>query len=894
MKNSKLKKVANLGSQNPADHRDLTLDRKFAIKPLVAAIFCTTGALSIPAAAQIEEIIVTATRRAQLIQDVPYNISAVSAETLEDAGIIGLGDIARFVPGIAFVDQGPVSRGNNNNFVLRGLNASAAINNRSSGSASVAAVSTYLGETPMFFTMTMKDLERVEVLRGPQGTLYGSGAVGGTIRFIPKNPDLQGGFSVDLDANVSATEDSDEPNYATDVIVNLPVNDHLGLRLAGGYEQQGGFIDGLGIVRKDPATRAATPVPSDDLFGGYDLLDRQEDINDSESWWVRATALWDVNDNIQAVVRYQHEESDQDNQQWSSGGFAGGLIDSSAALVSGNINANVGGCPHAPGEQVNTFVQYEVPCLAANGSTAYPNGSTLYPAVGNNEHILPLEEPFEEQLDLVALEINADLGFATLTSATSYWKTQEKYERETTGFLESVLVPGASNLAAAYAFFPRLTIIDFHDNDTDAFTQEIRLASNWDKRWDYVVGFYYHDEERVTDEESPWPGISEFCLVAGIATPVGAATPGAGCFDYPGAANANPQLGDITFTKDAVEEFEDIAVFGELTYHVTDEWQVTGGFRWFDQEFIINNVQTFPFCGIYCGADSLGTNDNGESKQTSNETIFRVNTSYDISDDMMVYFTWAEGFRRGGSNPAPTGGPQASSITLYAPDEAENFEVGIKGVWDGSIQYSLSAYRVDWEGFQTNFFTAFGFGSTTNGGKARSQGIEFELHGQVNEQFSFDLGYSYTDAEVRENVEIIDLIGSGPGVLRTIDDGSPLPSVPENSVTLNADYEHTAFTSILPGSTLHWNVNGSFRDDAQSDFDPVTVASFDMDSFWIWNASVKLQTEGNWSANLFVRNLFNEEGVTGGLSSAFATDKSSGFFVSRPRTVGLGISYSFN
>ena len=891
---SKTVKASKPGRQIIARRRDLTLEGKITMKPLAAAIMCATGVLSAPATAQIEEVIVTATRRAQSIQDVPYNISAVSAETLEDAGVARLGDIARFVPGIAFVDQGPVSRGNNNNFVLRGINASAAINDRSNGSTSVATVSTYLGETPMFFTMTLKDMERVEVLRGPQGTLYGSGAVGGTIRFIPKNPDLQGGFSTEIDAHVSTTEDSDELNYGTDVIVNLPVNDSFGLRLAGGYEQQGGFIDGLGIVRKDPANRAATPVPGDDLFGGYDLLDRQEDINDSDDWWIRATALWEINDNIQAVVRYQHEETEQDNQQWSSGGFAGGAIDSSTALVSGNINANVGGCPHAPGEQVNTFVQYEVPCLGPNGSTAYPNGSTVYPAVGRNEHLLPLDEPYEEQLDLVSLELNANLGFATLTSATSYWKTQEQFERETTGFLESVLVPGASNLAAAYAFFPRLTIIDIHDNETEAVTQEIRLASNWDQRWDYVAGFYYHDEERITDEEAPWPGISEFCLLAGIVTPVGASSPGAGCFDYPGAANANPQLGDITFTVDAVEEFEDIAVFGELTFHPTEEWQITGGIRWFDQEFVINNVQTFPFCGIYCGSDSLGTNDNGASKQTAEETIFKVNSSYDITDDMMVYFTWAEGFRRGGANPAPIGGPQASSITLFAPDEAENYEVGIKGMWDGRFQYSLTAYRVDWDGFQTNFYTAFGFGSTTNGGKARSQGIEFELHGQVSEQFSFDLGYSYTDAEVREDVEIVDLIGSGPGVLRTIEDGSPLPSVPENSVTLNADYEHAVFSSVLPGSTLHWNVNGSFRDDAQSDFDPVTVASFDMDDFWIWNVSLTLQTENNWSARLFVRNVFDEEGVTGGLPPAFATDKSSGFFVSRPRTIGLGISYRFH
>lgn len=876
--------------QNSPKHR-------YTMKPLALAVLCATGGISNTSYAQddvsIEEIIVTATRRNQSIQEIPYNISAVTAETLRDTGVSGLGDISRIVPGIAFVDQGPVSRGQKNNFVLRGLNASAATNNRGNGNESVATVSTYLGETPVFFSFTAKDLERVEVLRGPQGTLYGSGAVGGTIRFIPKKPDLDNGFSLEFDGQLSSTSDSDDLNYTTDVILNLPVSDNFGLRLAGGYEEMAGFVDGLGLARLD-ANGTASRQAGDDIFGGYDLLSRQEDINDSDTTWVRLSALWNVNDSTEVLLRYVHEESQQDSQQWAQPGFAGGVIDSSAALVSGNVLDNVGGCPNN-GVGTNIFgFPIVFPCYGPGGNSVYPDGGTLYPATGDNEHLLPLLEPFDEELDLFALEVTADLGFATLTSATSYYETEENTERETTGFLESALAPGSSSLASAYGFFPRLLIIDDYTNKTEAFTQEIRLASNWDKSWDFVVGAYYQNWEYTQDQESPWPGIEEFCLAAGVDTPVGAPGPVTGCFGYAGVPSANPQLGDLTFTNDQTEDLDDLAIFGEVTFNITDEWQVTGGVRWFDQEFEINVIQTFPYCGAGCsstGADPLGTVNNGPAIQKAKETIFKFNTSYDISDDSMAYFTFSEGYRRGGSNSAPQGGVQASSIVTYKQDEATNYELGIKGVLNNRFLYTASLYRIEWTDFQTGFYTAFGFGSTTNGGDATSQGIELEISGQVTDNVSVNAGYTYTDAEVSETIEIIDLIGSGPDPLRIIEDGSPLPSVPENTLTLNIDYDNEIFSS---GKNLHLNLNGSFRDETQADFEPLTVASFDMDSFWIWNASADLQLNESLNARLFIRNLADEEGITGGLPPGFASNKSSAFYVSRPRTIGLGIRYQFD
>jgi iron complex outermembrane receptor protein len=124
--------------------------------PLAAAVLVAAGVT--PAAAQLDEVIVTATRRAESVMDVPYNISAITAESLGNKRAFGLNDISRIVPGISYTDQGSVARGNNNNLVLRGINAQNTLNNAGIGVQNASAVSTYLGETPIFFNMTLRDV----------------------------------------------------------------------------------------------------------------------------------------------------------------------------------------------------------------------------------------------------------------------------------------------------------------------------------------------------------------------------------------------------------------------------------------------------------------------------------------------------------------------------------------------------------------------------------------------------------------------------------------------------------------------------------------------------------------------------------------------------------------
>lgn len=206
---------------------------------VLLALTCTLMPFpAYPQAGALEEIVVTATRRAQAVEDIPYAISALTGEQLEAANVTSLTDLARTIPGIAYADLGIRSVGVNNQLILRGLNANAPgsigayINN-----LTPAGVSTYMDNTPLFINLKINDLDRVEVLRGPQGTLYGAGSVGGILRFIFKKSDPEK-FGATLDAGFGSTEDADDLNYSFDGVVNIPFGNSAALRLSAGHAEK--------------------------------------------------------------------------------------------------------------------------------------------------------------------------------------------------------------------------------------------------------------------------------------------------------------------------------------------------------------------------------------------------------------------------------------------------------------------------------------------------------------------------------------------------------------------------------------------------------------------------------------------------------------------------------
>ena len=200
-----------------------------AIKPTrlslaISAILAAAQVHSPAVAADLDEIQVTATRHSESISDVPYNISAVGGDDIAAAGITDLQGLTHMIPGLVSPDLGARGSSINSNLTIRGLNASSV--HAETQQIAAPLVSTYVDETPLFANLKMTDIARVEVLRGPQGTLYGSGSVGGTIRIIHNEPDLTT-TEFDVSTRTSHTANAANPSEAVDFIGNLPINDTL-------------------------------------------------------------------------------------------------------------------------------------------------------------------------------------------------------------------------------------------------------------------------------------------------------------------------------------------------------------------------------------------------------------------------------------------------------------------------------------------------------------------------------------------------------------------------------------------------------------------------------------------------------------------------------------------
>ena len=755
---------------------------------------------------EIEAVIVTATRRESSILDVPYAISAISGKDIQRAGVQDLSDLVRVVPGIAYLEQGPRVANNNNYIILRGLNATSQSGAGDTPFLAQPAVSTYFGSIPIFANFQTADLNRVEVLRGPQGTLYGSGSLGGTLRFIPNTPDVTE-TTVETWAEMSSTSHSSELSYDLSAVWNQPLSKTSALRFAAGRRDLGGFIDYGDRVQPD-----ANGFPIPNGASTWETKPRQQDGNDSTDWYFRAMGSFDVTENANILLTWQHQELDVANRQSHSFEFG-----------SAGVNEK--------------YVQS-----------------------------IPYEEPMQSDMDLFGMDIEVNLGFATLSSSTSYTTSEAKWARDATGLYQTAFYWYTNY------YYPYTTNISVGDSGQDIIAQEFRLVSDsTDSKWDWVVGLYYMEQDFFVNEVQTIPGLTNYIV------------------NFNRASVAVLPTTDVVYPAERDWNFTDKAAFGELTYNINERWQVTGGARIFEQKFDQLFVFHAPFCpsfylppvSLTCGdGDTVTTTT--QLEESISDQIFKFNTSYDISDHNKVYFTWSEGFRHGGANAVPTQGPypeQPGIYEAYDPDKATNWEIGLKGsAGEGKMSYTLAAFHIDWNKTQFDTFTEdFAFSAVVNGTDAVANGIELELAGLLTDNWTYTLGYNYTESEWDAN----GFVGSSP-LLK----GEQLPGVPKQMATLSSDYHWP-----VDMGDFYFHVDAFYRSSA------VTAPNIswgnyeDLDGFSIWNFSVGLEKK-KWGARVFLDNAFDELGITGGeLEDSYLNY--AYHFVQRPRTLGAQLRYKF-
>ena len=425
------------------------------INPVSAAVAIAVGSLTITGAAYAdtfsEEMVVTATRRAISTQDVPYNIAAFSGETLERHQIEDLNQFARWVPGLTVVDQGQRSA---NTLTVRGLTGSSVDSAESISNNGGDTVATYLGEVPLYIDLRLVDIERVEVLMGPQGTLYGAGTLGGAVRYIPAKPRTDE-TTIEVRGKGYGVGFSDDVGYSGDVIFNVPiVSDRLAVRGNIGISEIPGFIDYNNLIRNPGGQGVGNPGsnPEPDRNDPADVaanLTTKEDANDGSILSGRVALLWNIGESGELTVSYNYQDMDIGGKQ-------------------------------------------------ANNNSAFDTGDYV-----SGYRFL---EPNARENQLAAAKLIWNFEFAELTSTVAYSKFDESGHRDQTDLL--------LNLGYTYPDFPEFAAFTTDLEDETALTLESRLVSNNDGRLNWIGGVFYRDLDNFQDSREFTPGFPEWLGIA--------------------------------------------------------------------------------------------------------------------------------------------------------------------------------------------------------------------------------------------------------------------------------------------------------------------------------------------------------------------------------------------
>ena len=762
-----------------------------------------------------EEILVTATKRSSTIKDVPFSINAQTQADIQRSGATNLEDLARNVAGLMIQNLGP----GQSQVAIRGVSAGQIIRDQPGVKEQVGI---YLDESVISLSLftpdiDLYDLNRVEVLRGPQGTLFGSGSIGGTIRYITNQPNTEG-FEGSVEGNLNVIDGGGVGGHFKGM-VNMPIaEDKAAVRIVGYHTEYGGFIDAL-------------------REGG--TID--ENVNSGSRSGGRIAALFQPTENIKITPRviYQEVSTDGNNRQ-------------------------------------------EVFNLYANPYT------TTRPAVqlGERQQFLLLRESFEDQTLIADLTLEVNYDSFDLTSVTSYTDRDIVVSRDASALTGSVSVdlgfPDAAVLLPS-------NLLD--TTKVEQLTQELRISSNDDGPLQWVGGVFYSSTDRFYQQFLPTPGYDAFVDAALGAGTSEAVALGVGPVD-------SPFFSELPYT------LEQIAVFAEATYDVSDDFQLTAGGRYYDykEERSVTQVGLFGN-GVVDQID----------KTASNGFAPRFMATYDVNDEITINAQISEGIRLGGVNdPLNTGICNAEDLVIfggfqdYEDETLWNYEAGVK-VNTGNMTLNMAAFYTK----ITNLQVTLDAGSCSsrisfNVPKAHTQGIEVEFKAHPTEGLDLSFAGSLIQSEFDSTV-----LDSNGDVLGGVRDGNRLPSVPKLNLGVTATYSFPleSFGSEAEGyiSTTFQHRSSVFtqpsdQESGAGDFSSglafggatgaeVTSLDLELDPYQTLNISAGVVME-NWEVVAYVNNVTDENA-----NLSFDRERGGrarlGFRTNQPRTFGLTVRSFF-
>jgi hypothetical protein len=792
------------------------------------------GIVAPPAMAQVQPpddsdiVIVTATRREENVQDTPLNIAAVGGAQIEEQGFTDIADVLAYVPGINVVDRGGRQ---GNPIIVRGLNADP-IGPGDGNNDGGGTVATYLGEIPIFVDLKLNDMQRVEVLLGPQGTLYGAGTLGGAIRYIPNRPSFAGNS---LQVRAEAYQYSESDSISTDAgfTANWAVTENFAIRGSIDKLSDSGFVDQPFVVLR-PGVSEPDVSPTALPFSAN--LRRVEDVDSEDVLSGRLAARWEPFDWLDGTLTYYYQDAE-----------IGGRRISSARGVLPNVG------------------QYE-----------------------NTKRVL---EPNDLKNELLALEISADLGFAELTTATGLSKYSELGQRDQTDLLISLEY--SYELFPTFTAFTREEGEEERFNEeirlvsttegplswiVGAFYNEfdsVGYSAEFTPGYAAFAGFNrpddleYYSQSRINLVEQALFGEIGYDITDAITLTVGArayeyelkeySAVDFPLFDPAFVAPGLDQIGNQPF--DSTLGQQDDGVLGKVNI----AWDVNPDLLLYataSQGYRIGNSNGLGTCGPFDPNAPQGACALSPGQQF-------------------------------GPNP---GDISSRDERQYTADSTNNYEIGAKSTWlDGDLILNTAVYFIEWVDPQVASATVnASIPITVNADGAESKGFELSGNWQVTDQLSVRGSYSFTQSELTAPVPDLVRTITPPGFATAFEDGQSgdrLPGSPENQFSMFATYEQP----FMDGELL-WNFGYAWQDDILSRAggrgSSLTLDAYGLANASVvydagdWKAAL-------FANNVFDE--FAETGVTGtalaNQTVAGATVRSFYTNIAPPRAIGVRFSW---
>jgi iron complex outermembrane recepter protein len=770
------------------------------------------GAPAVAASDLLGEVVVTARKREENLQDVPQSVDVFTSKDLQNLSITQFEDYATRSPSISFISVGPGTQ----SFFMRGVSDGSNYNvqnNSTTGFFLDDLAMSYYGTIP---DLHMYDIERIEVLNGPQGTLFGAGSMSGAVRVITNKPNPNA-FSAGVDAD-GGHIDGGSNNYSYEGFVNIPLVDgRTAVRLSAYKVRQGGFINNLLQTRQwvngtvsTNAQWAGNNYNVQDVEGGRIALSQ------------RLPADWELT----LTGSYQQQKHtgawDQDPSKWGD-----------------------------------------------------RNVARFAPEFGTN-HMRALD-----------LHLEGDVGIANLVYAAGYWALPTRAVVEYSEYAQYVNLPPkplGSGVTATYVQSfacqtdpiygtgfsgcnPPNMWTDYRIN-SERWSHELRLESKPGGRVHWIAGAYWEKTRQLYSDFWRYPGIQSG---APGGPPAGLAAQY--YLNYYG--NPTTALPEEWYSYKARGDRLQVAEFGDITFDLNDRWSVEAGVEHYHSDFGTSS----DWAGYFYNAKvptPLQT-------ATSQKTNARVGVNYKAAEHVLLYASFAQGFRDGGFNGALVQKCYDAGVPHeYTPDTLNSFELGWKSEHrDGHLRWNGAVYYMPWKDYQTSIYDLDICTSTFNAniGDARVYGAESNVEFVPVEGLTLSASGSYNDSRITSNKFL--------STTYVVVPGERLPYVPYLSFSASARYEWAVGESIrtyLQFDVAHkgdmWN---DLRATNPHGFGRVLQPSYDLGNLRFGLSP----SDARWQVEAYVSNLWNTRATifvnTGNYDQRRTTNE--------PRVLGLRLKY---